>query len=137
MSFGQINQSMEEEDWVVTVYGVEHDAPCSTFYAIILSTSMPAQPALPPRVDDAALLPAEPQVQERPEDPREEGAAEEPVYEEFDHHGRDALAPIKPNYSLRRVLERLPKLIKDGELALARKLLVGLHERLWHTHTHL
>ena len=92
-------------------------------------------PALPPRRDDAALVPAEPQpqIQERPDDEREEEALAIPAYEEFEAHGRAALAPVKPNYNLRRVLERLPKLVDSGDVTTAKRLLVGLPERLWHT----
>ena len=146
MSFNQINEAIQEDEWMVTLFGMEKEearaAPSTPSYR---PRSIPPQPALPPRADDD--LPAEeveaeageeqqlavPQVQERPEDPREEEAIVQPAYEEFDAHGRAALAPIKPSYNLRRVLERLPKLVASGELAVAKRLLVGLHERLWHT----
>ena len=55
--------------------------------------AIPAQPSLPPRRDDAALLPRE---FEKPGDPKEQAAG--PGYEEaeeFDHQDRGDLAPIK------------------------------------------
>lgn len=58
---------------------------------------------------------------------------EDKAYEEFESRDREELAPIKPNYNLRRVLERLPKLLEAGDETKAKQLLVGLHERLWHT----
>ena len=72
--------------------------------------SIPVQPPLPPRGDDAALVP---EVLERPKDPREDEVMEDKAYEEFDTQDREPLAPIKPNYNLRRVLERLPKLLEE------------------------
>ena len=74
-----------------------------------------------------------PDVLERPKDPREDEVMEDKACEEFDSQDREALAPIKPNYNLRRVLERLPKLLEAGNETKAKQLLVGLHERLWHT----
>jgi hypothetical protein len=132
MSFSQINADIDEADWMVTLYGVEHDAVPAPSTPGSHPRALPPQPALPPRHDDAALVPL-PEVQERPGDPQEALAVAEPAYEEFDLHGRQSLAPIKPNYNLRRVLERLPKLVASGDIAVAKRLLVGLHERLWHT----
>ena len=132
MSFSQINADIDEADWMVTLYGVEHDAVPAPSTPGTHPRALLPQPALPPRQDDAALVPL-PEVQERPGDPQEAAAVAEPSYEEFDLHGRQSLAPIRPSYNLRRVLERLPKLVASGDLATAKRLLVGLHERLWHT----
>ena len=38
------------------------------------------------------------------------------------------MAPIKPNYSLRRVLEKLPEIVANGGNTRAKQLLLGLHE---------
>ena len=112
-SFSQINEAIDEDDWVLVLYGVELDSVPAPSTPSARPRAIPAQPALPPRRDDAALVPVEPQpqIQERPDDEREEEALAIPAYEEFEAHGRAALAPVKPNYNLRRVLERLPKLV--------------------------
>ena len=104
LSFSQINEAIDEDDWVLVLYGVELDSVPAPSTPAARSRSIPAQPALPPRRDDAALVPAEPQpqIQERPDDEREEEALAIPAYEEFEAHGRAALAPVKPNYNLRR-----------------------------------
>eukprot|EP00435_Cladocopium_sp_Y103_P007244 s1993_g2.t1 len=135
MSFSQINAAIDEDDWVLVLYGAELDSLPAPSTPSTRPRAIPAQPALPPRQDDAALVPVEPQpqIQERPDDEREQEALANPAYEEFEAHGRAALAPIKPNYNLRRVLERLPKLVDAGDMTTAKRLLVGLHERLWHT----
>ncbi|CAL1138133.1 unnamed protein product [Cladocopium goreaui] len=97
MSVNQINEAIDEENWMVTIYGQEVGA-------------------------------------EKPEDSGVP-AIEDVIYEEeeFAVQDRKELAPIKPNYNLRRVLERLPKLVENGDITKAKQLLLGLHERLWHT----
>ena len=131
MSHSQINTECEVENWMVTLYGQDVDAVPAPSTPSKRPRSIPAQPALPPRADDAALVP---RVMERPENPAEQPLAlEDAPYEEFDAHDRRDLAPIKPNYNLRRVLEKLPKIIADGDNTKAKRLLLGLHERLWHT----
>ena len=76
LSFSQINEAIDEDDWVLVLYGVELDSVPAPSTPAARSRSTPAQPALPPRRDDAALVPAEPQpqIQERPDDEREEEA---------------------------------------------------------------
>lgn len=96
MSFSQINADIDEADWMVTLYGVEHDAVPAPSTPGSHPRALPPQPALPPRQDDAALVPL-PEVQERPGDPQEAAAVAEPAYEEFDLHGRQSLAPIRPS----------------------------------------
>ena len=130
MSFNQINEAIDVDDWMVVVYGTDVGAVPAPSTPARRPRSIPGQPPLPPRGDDAALVP---EVLERPKDPREEEVMEDKAYEEFDTQDREPLAPIKPNYNLRRVLERLPKLLEDGDETKAKRLLVGLHERLWHT----
>ena len=132
MSASQINEAIDEDDWMITIYGAEKsDVVAAPSTPSSRPRAIPAQPSIPPRRDDAALLPRE---FEKPGDPKEQ--AEGPGYEEaeeFDHQDRGDLAPIKPNYNMKKVLERLPKLLEDGDRTRALQLLVGLHERLWHT----
>lgn len=40
---------------------------------------------------------------------------------------------MRPSYNLRRVLQRIPVLVEKGENEKAKQLLLGLHERLWHS----
>ena len=132
MSASQINEAIDEDDWMITIYGAEkNEAVAAPSTPSSRPRAIPAQPVLPPRRDDAALLPRE---LERPGDPKEQD--ETPGYEEaeeFEQQSREDFAPIKPNYNMKRVLERLPKLLDDGDRTRALQLLVGLHERLWHT----
>ena len=39
--------------------------------------------------------------------------------------------PIRPNYNMKNVLKKLPELSENEPLR-AKRLLLGLHERLWH-----
>ena len=133
MSHNQIHADIEVEDWLVTVYGQELGTVPAPSTPTTRPRSIPPQPELPPRQDDAALLP---QVRERPADPEEQVAIQEAPYEEFDAPDRkdlDNIKPIKPNYNIRRVLHKLPSLVTNGDNTRARQLLLGLHERLWHT----
>ena len=108
----------------------------------------PPAPPLPPRRDDTFDLP---EVLEIPEDRRpadivgggayeddqpqqpgqREGEAEEEEFEPSEDAGQ--LRPIRPNYNLRRVLQKLPQLVAAGDNDKAKRLLLGLHERLWHS----
>lgn len=53
--------------------------------------------------------------------------------EEFEVAPRAEVQPIKPNYNLKLVLRRLPKLYEEENYARCKQLLLGLHERLWHS----
>ena len=130
MSIAQINEAYDIDDWLFTIYGTDAEATPAPSTPSSRPRAIPKQPGLPPRGDDAALLP---QVHDRPDNPDEE--LEEAKYEDetFESQDRSAIAPIKPNYNMKRVLERLPKLVEEGDRTRALKLLVGLHERLWHT----
>ena len=130
MSIAQINEAYDIDDWLFTVYGADLDEVPAPSTPASRPRAIPKQPGLPPRGDDAALLP---QVHDRPDNPDDE--PEEAKYEEeqFESQDRAAIAPIKPNYNMKKVLERLPKLVEEGDRTRALKLLVGLHERLWHT----
>lgn len=86
--------------------------------------SQPSLRALPDGRDDEARMQSsyEPAGHEQPQEGEEE----------FDVQPHAHLAPMRPNYNLRRVLQRLP-LVERGENERAKWLLLGLHERLWHS----
>ena len=118
MSFSQINESLEGGNWMitVTVYGQDVGADPAPSTPSSRPRRIPAQPELPPRQDDAGTLA---RIQERPED-HQAPALQDAAYEEeeFEAQDRRELAPIKPNYNLRRVLEKLPKLVADADNSL-------------------
>jgi hypothetical protein len=130
MSFSQINESLEVDNWMITFYGQDVGAELAPSTPSSIPRRIPAQPELPPRQDDAGILA---RIQERPED-HQAPALQDAAYEEeeFEAQDRRELAPIKPNYNLRQVLEKLPKLVADADNTRALRLLLGLHERLWH-----
>ena len=53
MSFNQINEAIDVDDWMVVVYGTDVGAVPAPSRR---PRSIQEQPPLPPRVDDAALL---------------------------------------------------------------------------------
>ena len=53
--------------------------------------------------------------------------------EEFEVAPRDEIRPIRPNYNLKMVLRRLPKLYAEENYTKCKQLLLGLHERMWHS----
>ena len=59
MSFNQLSEAIQENEWMVTIYGMEKEevraAPSTPSYR---PRTIPAQPALPPREDDSQLVPA-------------------------------------------------------------------------------
>ena len=148
LSFSQVDEAVEFEDWMITVFGVEPGATPSPSTPGGHHRRNPPAPPLPPRRDDTFDLP---EVLEIPEDrrpadivgggayeddrplqpERREGEAEEEEFEPSEEAGQ--LRPIRPNYNLRRVLQKLPQLVAAGDNDKAKRLLLGLHERLWHS----
>eukprot|EP00435_Cladocopium_sp_Y103_P038570 s4382_g10.t1 len=55
------------------------------------------------------------------------------VQKKFNLLYKKNLPPIKPGYNLRRVLTKLPGLVESGDITKAKKLLLGMHERPWHS----
>ena len=68
MSHSQIHAEYDVEHWQDLGAAAAPSTPASR------PRSVPPQPELPPRRDDAALLP---QVQERPEDPQDQVAIQD------------------------------------------------------------
>ena len=141
-SHNQIYGAIDEDDWLISIFGTElqgvpaPSTPMTRPRKIPALTgikrreeeealSQPSLRALPDGRDDEALLQSsyEPAEQEQ----RQEGE------EEFEVQPHAPLAPLRPNYNLRKVLQRLPGLVERGENERAKRLLLGLHERLWHS----
>eukprot|EP00435_Cladocopium_sp_Y103_P053465 s971_g17.t1 len=133
MSISQINENFDVDDWLVTVFGAEQGGQPAPSTPSHRPRAIPPHPALPARRDDAAEL--LPEVRDRPGHPEEEADTAEPGYEEevFESHDRAPLAPIRPSYNLKKVFDKLPKLLEAGQRTQGLRLLVGMHERLWHT----
>ena len=85
--------------------------------------------------DVLALPDQQPGEEEFLRDSAYEPALQQPAQEieELESKSHQELAPIRPNYNLRRVLQRIPILVEREELNKAKQLLLGLHERLWHS----
>lgn len=126
MSHNQINQAIDEMDWMVTLYGVEVEQGPSPSTPSSRTRSIPPQPSFGPRKDDRLT---EAELRARPDDMVEQT---DPPYEEFETKEAPT-GTLRPNYNLRRVLTRLPKLYEEGNITRVRQLLLGLHERMWHS----
>ena len=141
LSVAQVNEALDVEDWMITVFGVDVAATPSPSTPGRHHRKRPPEPALPPRQDDTFDLP---DVIDLPEDKRppelvggiyEDDPPEVPGDDE-EFEASDAakkVHPIRPNYNLRRVLQKLPQLVAAGDITKAKRLLLGLHERLWHS----
>eukprot|EP00435_Cladocopium_sp_Y103_P067126 s113_g29.t1 len=132
MSHNQIHEAIEEDNWMVTIYRQELDGVPAPSTPSSRPRRIPPQPALPPRQDDVL---AEPQVLDRPAAEGEDRLVEAPyeAAEEFEVAPREEIQPIRPNYNLKMVLRRLPKLFEEENFTRCKQLLLGLHERLWHS----
>ena len=97
--------------------------------------SEPSLPRRPQEDQDRSSANAErPQLPES--NKNKDGKSVEAPYEaaeEFEVAPRAEVQPIKPNYNLKVVLRRLPKLYEEENYARCKQLLLGLHERLWHS----
>ena len=128
---------------MITVFGVEPGNMASPSTPGQHHRRNPPEPPLPPRRDDTFELP---EVLEIPEDRRPAEIVGGGAYEddqpdrgengEEEFEASDAVGqvqPLKPNYNLRRVLQKLPQLVAAGDNLKAKRLLLGLNERLWHS----
>ena len=147
MSFSQINAALDEDDWAITIYGVEHDMAPSPSTPASRPRTRPDEPGIvqpAQNLDEmdeksiadlkrAPLTP--PVVLDRPGDPAEQDPTQIAPYEdeELQTKSVEEIKPLKPNYNLRRVLVRIPKLMEDENHTKVKQLLLGLHERLWHS----
>lgn len=122
-SHNQIYGAVGEGDWMISAFGTELQGVPAPSTPLTRARTIPAQPgfkrkedeplsqpslrALPDGRDDEALMQSsyEPAGQGQPQEGEED----------FDVQPHAHLAPLRPNYHLRRVLQRLPGLVERGE----------------------
>ena len=153
LSPAQQRAPVEEENWMITMFGAPEapqtgkapKTPKTATKTSAPSTPVPMTPApATPGVGAAPRTPALHAVQDPPhasQDPEQAGG--ESVHERKDEQSLpDApyedismelphARTLKPLYSMKRVLQRLPDAVKTAP-ATAKRLLLGLHEKLWH-----
>ena len=96
MSIAQINEAYDIDDWLFTVYGADLDEVPAPSTPASRPRATPKQPGLPPRGDDAALLP---QVHDRLT---------------ILMTNRRRPSTRRNSLNIKKVLERLPKLVEEG-----------------------
>ena len=154
ISPAQSIEAIEEENWMITFFGSQegHQKPPGT--PVPSTPSATASSARPVPMTPAPQTPAPmTPVPQMPAPGMPNPSTPAPLLDEPSTSssttpgptdGGDQLVPyegidtevaqlrtIKPLYSVKRVLQRLPEAIKK-EPATARRLLLGLHEKLWH-----
>ena len=144
MSHNQIYSDIDEDNWMVTIFGTEVEAVPAPSTPITRARKRPEERGFPRRDGGAApsdVPLGQPDVRALPEQADdsllqsayEPAQEDQPGEEEFEARPHSELAPMRPNYNLRRVLLRIPALVEKGENEKAKRLLLGLHERLWHS----
>jgi len=132
-SHNQIYGAIDEDDWIVTIFGTEFQGVPAPSTPMTRARSIPSQPSFKKKKEDKPL--AQPSVRALP-DGRDDEALMQPAYEsaepdqqpgeeEFEVQPHAALAPTRPNYNLRRVLQRLPALMEQGENERAKRIAAG------------
>ena len=154
LSFNQIHTDIDDQDihWGITLFGRETDTVAPSTPAA-RPRAIPPEPPLEKKKgwDESAPTPPNPRgassgsrgegalrpaaIYERPDDARADDVLRaEPFEEDLEVQPAKELQPVlRPNYSLKRAFQRLPKLVEAGDLTKAKQLLLGLHERLWHS----
>lgn len=99
---------MDEDDWLITVFGDEVGIPSASTPSTHHRKN-PDEKPLPPSASTDVI-----------EDEKTDRAPEEPTLgphdeEQFQLQKPEASRTVKPNYSIRRVLDRLPKLVEQGD----------------------
>lgn len=139
-----------EEDWLITLFGVESDKKkeeADELQAAIESnpggaaSSSSAQPSSQPRpapvesLEEPLVPPYENNEENEEKDDQGDPGEQAQQQEEDDGEAAAPAAPreevLKPTYDFRRVYKKLPALATADEKA-AKRLLLGLHERMWH-----
>lgn len=125
LSHSQLHREIDEDDWLITCFGDDVGVPSPSTPATHHRKN-PEEKPLPPSTSTTAT-----------NDDDRDPTAEEPSLvpeedEPFQLQKPEAARTIKPNYSIRRVLDRLPKLVEQGDNHKSKQLLLGLHERMWH-----
>ena len=119
LSPAQQREAIDEEDWMITFFG--NNVPPSTK---VPGTPVPSTPAVAASTPRPAIADA---VQ--PEEPAAPLAIQ--PYDEVGTSKAIELRTMKPLYSIKRVLHRLPQEVSKDTVN-AKRMLLGLHERLWH-----
>ena len=114
---------------MISLHG-SYEAPMSSKAPGTPAATTPAPGTPRPRAAPGTPAPAPQTPAQAAEDTGEALDKDDPPYEEVSMQVAQART-IKPPYSLKRVLQKLPKAVKE-DLPLARRLLLGLHEKLWH-----
>ena len=125
LSEAQHREAVEEENWMVAFFGSEEDPSRRTRSSRTPGTPVPGTP-LPEASAPSTPAPLELVPVATPS----ELVPVDAPYEDIDVQ-TSQLRTIKPLYSVKRVLQKLPTAVKN-EPATARRLLLGLHEKLWH-----
>ena len=136
MSPAQQREAIEEPDWMITFFGDVRE-PTSTRRSSPATpapvtpapgTPMPGTPAPLMPVPATPMPPAEETSQALV--PVDDAPLQVAPYEGISAEAANARA-IKPLYSVRRVLQKLPS-IAASDPTQAKRLLLGLHEKMWH-----
>ena len=113
-----------EMDWLVAIFGSdlkEKEAASSSSS----SSSRPKAPATKDKdaedIQDLDTIPVE-----------GEGAIIEAPEIEEEATDQVAVGGLKPLYNFRRIFKKLPVLIQKDDIQTAKRLILGLHERMWH-----
>ena len=120
MSASQWHEPIDvEQDWMVAIFGAEKSEQSSSSSARpkkeITERALEEEDDLPNLFDE-----------EEEERPREVEVVEESAIQPA--QDAEALVPL---YDFRRIFKKLPKLAATDE-KMAKRLILGLHERLWH-----
>ena len=117
LSLSQWHEPIElDEDWLIAFFGADPEGEPTTSSSASSIKAIKDKDADDDPGGELALLP-QPEL--------EEEAAEEPAH----HPGS-----LRPIFDFRRVFARLPRLAGTDDIT-AKRLILGLHERLWHAGT--
>ena len=124
MSASQWHEPLNiEDDWMVAVFGGDPgELPTAS------ASSGPRKPMVQRLQDlDEESDGYEPSI-------APEGVLQEPMDMEEEPQEARAVNPasLKPVYDFKRIFKRLPLLAERGDIVMVKRLLLGLHERLWH-----
>ena len=123
LSASQWHEPMDlDDDWMIALFGSDKSQSQEG------SSSSTSSRAIVPVQDDRV------QEQQQPADQEGELAPlQQPEIEVLSEDQPEARAgALRPSFDFRRVFKRLPTLVQKGDLNMARRLILGLHERMWH-----
>ena len=145
LSHQQLHAPVEEADWHVHLFGHWHDDPeVDRVGAGSSQASRPAAPYVPAekkkdgKEAPSSARPSTSSGPPAPVPPREEdqGEAQRQPEEEFKvlrpEPEEDKMKILKPLYDFRKVFQKLKSDLPDTDPVMAKRLLLGLHERFYH-----